>query len=370
MLKIIKKTFSKWNMSGSPPICSSIEELANENGLSFEVLNEAPWQEIHDVFDDSELALKKLGSHMETLSRRQILVSIQKASICGILGLVRMPDQRVLFEGNWWLPSLKAHADYKTRFFFKRQKIKGNVYSLLCMWAPSYYHWLLDVLPRLGAALPFLPSDSKFLLNSKPSKWQIESLLAFGIGQDRLIYQKEAMRTSVQKLWFATPACQTGYATRETLVPVISRLKDYFGSDVVSPLKRIFISRRKASRRRLLNEEAVLEKLLPLGFEVLVCEEMSPAEQVKAFSRAETIVGPHGAGLTNLIFAPKGCQIYEINFGDKIYRGHYWFLSRLLGHSFECVEAQKANIAHEEFDLIADMNSLDLQIGKMLSTWS
>jgi len=358
MLNKIKRFCLKCNQSGSPAICTSIEDFASANNLPVQILNAAPWQEIHDVFDDAELANQKLASHKETLSRRQVLVSVPRVSICGGLGMVQLSTRQVLLEGNWWAPYLKAHADYKRRFYFKRQKIKGNVYSLLCMWASNYYHWVIDVLPRLGAALPHLPSDTKFLLNSKPSEWQIESLAAFGIVQDRLVFQEEAIRTDVETLWFATPVCQTGYATRETLEPVISQLKDYFGSDTASPHKKIYISRRKASRRSLLNEEAVLEKLLPLGFEVLVCEEMTPADQVKAFSQAHAIVAPHGAGLTNLIFAPKGCQVYEINFSDKIYRGHYWFLSKLLGHSFVCLAADKVNLSGEDFDLIADLSAI------------
>lgn len=359
ILNKIKRFCSKCNQSCSLAVCTSIEDFANGNNLSTKILNAAPWQEIHDVFDDAELAVQKLGSHKETLTRRQVLVSLPRASICGSLGIVQLSTRQVLLEGNWWLSYLQAHADYKRRFYFKRQKIKGNVYSLLCMWAPNYYHWIIDVLPRLAAALPHLPSDTKFLLNTKPSEWQIESLAALSIGRECLVFQAEAIRSDVETLWFATPVCQTGYATRETLGAVISRLKNYFGADMAYPLKKIYISRRKASRRRLLNEDAVLEKLLPLGFEVLVCEEMAPAEQVKAFSQAHTIVAPHGAGLTNLIFAPEGCRIFEINLNDKINRGHYWFLSRLLGHSFECVDAEKANLSGNEFDLIADMKSLN-----------
>jgi capsular polysaccharide biosynthesis protein len=39
---------------------------------------------------------------------------------------------------------------------------------------------------------------------------------------------------------------------------------------------------------------------------------------VRAFAEAEYIVGPHGAGLTNLAFAPPGAAVVELFAGDYV----------------------------------------------------
>jgi hypothetical protein len=46
-----------------------------------------------------------------------------------------------------------------------------------------------------------------------------------------------------------------------------------------------------------------MEKLESYGFDSYVLEDLSFYEQVDLFSSAEIVVGPHGAGFTNTIFA-------------------------------------------------------------------
>lgn len=347
--------------SASPKICYDIASWALKHGIRIIPLNKPAYERLYEIYAqyDTVLAQATVGYHRSTLSKSQCLVVLNGVSVAGKIGLVHLNDGQVVFEGNWWLPYLEAHPDYKRRFYFKSQKIEGNVYSLLCMWASSYYHWLIDVLPRLAAAIPYLPPDTKYLINENPNKWQIESLAAFGIEESRLVFQRDEMQSKLEHLWFATPVCQTGFATRETLMPVVARIKEFFGASEYQPSRKLYISRRKANRRRLLNEDEFLAKLLPHGFEVLFCEEMTPAEQVQAFAEAQTIIAPHGAGLTNLIFAAPGCKIYEINYSDKVYRGHYWLLSILLGHSFECLSAEKVNLSGEDFDLVANLSAIE-----------
>jgi capsular polysaccharide biosynthesis protein len=50
---------------------------------------------------------------------------------------------------------------------------------------------------------------------------------------------------------------------------------------------KIFISRRKAVGRRIINENDVIEALAPFGFVTYVLEEMSFLDQVKLFSQAK-----------------------------------------------------------------------------------
>jgi len=54
------------------------------------------------------------------------------------------------------------------------------------------------------------------------------------------------------------------------------------------------------------NEPEVETALLRHGFSVVYPQNYSVDEQVAMFSRARVVVGPHGAGLTNTVFAPQG----------------------------------------------------------------
>ncbi len=94
---------------------------------------------------------------------------------------------------------------------------------------------------------------------------------------------------------------------------------------------RIYISRSKAASRRVINEEALLKELQKLGFKRIFLEDYLPHEQAKIFNEAKLIIGPHGSGFANLIFAKSGCHVVEID--HKIYpsRSYYKKMSKLLG---------------------------------------
>jgi capsular polysaccharide biosynthesis protein len=79
-----------------------------------------------------------------------------------------------------------------------------------------------------------------------------------------------------------------------------------------APGDRLFLSRKDSATRVMLNEDALADALAALGFRTIVAGAMSVVEQVAAFSRARVVVAPHGAGLTNLMFAPPGTLVLEI----------------------------------------------------------
>ena len=53
------------------------------------------------------------------------------------------------------------------------------------------------------------------------------------------------------------------------------------------------------------NEAEVLDALRPLGVERVTTAGMSLADQIALFRTARLIMGPHGAGLTNIAFAAR-----------------------------------------------------------------
>ena len=79
------------------------------------------------------------------------------------------------------------------------------------------------------------------------------------------------------------------------------------------PHRRIFLSRQDAARRRLLNEEKIINRLKPHGFEVIVPGSLSVADQIEVFSQAEIVVGPHGSGFANMVFASPQAKLVEIH---------------------------------------------------------
>jgi hypothetical protein len=322
---------------------------ANQRGCPVKLLHPPVIDEVRPYVADDRVAQEEFTGHRAALERAQTLVTIEGATIRDVVGFVELPDEQICYEGNWWLPYLQDHPTYKRRFALKRRRLSGNIYSLLCLWASEFYHWFHDVLPRLEVALPHLPADTKFLINSNPKTWQLDSLLAFGIGPDRLEIQPIRMHTRVERLWFATPVGHSSLGSGKVLRRVANRIRHHFVHDDSKnkPRHRLYISRRKAANRRIVNESEISPLLEGQGFDAVLCEDLSLAEQVKLFSATVAVVGAHGAGLTNLVYCMSGSHVGEIYAGRV--PPAYLVMSRQLGMRFSRFEA---NIVAVERSLV------------------
>jgi capsular polysaccharide biosynthesis protein len=91
----------------------------------------------------------------------------------------------------------------------------------------------------------------------------------------------------------------------------------------------LFVSRRDAKVRRVINESEVEAKLLALGFSSVVPGEMSVPDQIRRFSRARVVVGAHGAAFGNLVFCAPGTHVIEMNSTYKSHIPDFTFLARI-----------------------------------------
>lgn len=92
-----------------------------------------------------------------------------------------------------------------------------------------------------------------------------------------------------------------------------------------NPYKRVYISRRLNatslghlghSSRHILNEEEMMVELKKLGFVEISVEYFTAVEQFTIFKNAEIVLSPHGAALTNCMFAGENTNIVEVRAHD------------------------------------------------------
>lgn len=98
--------------------------------------------------------------------------------------------------------------------------------------------------------------------------------------------------------------------------------------------KHIYISRSDAHHRKVSDREAVLSAL-PSRVEPVELERLSFVEQVQLFQQVESVIAPHGAGLTNILWG-EDIDVVEI-FGDRHPRMMYYQIAALLDHSYACI---------------------------------
>ena len=77
------------------------------------------------------------------------------------------------------------------------------------------------------------------------------------------------------------------------------------------------------------------------GFETVEAETLSLHDQIALFKAADMVCGAHGAGLTNIAFAPPGTQVIEFVIGERFPLGAvFWELACAAGQGYHAVVAR------------------------------
>ena len=228
------------------------------------------------------------------------------------------------------------------------EEFDGTVAVFSALSGHIYYHWMIDVLPRIGllrASGLELDRIDGFAINSLSAPFQRETLDILGIPADKCIESDRHPHIQAQQLVVPSFPGYLDWVPRGT----IEFLRQTFLGDRDLSLpkdggsRRIYISRAKAQYRQLLNEAEAIALLETFGFESVCLEDLSVIAQAQLFASAEAIVAPHGGGLTNLVFCQPNTTVVEL-FSPNYVRTDYWMISQqlqlqhyyILGQDFHC----------------------------------
>ena len=216
------------------------------------------------------------------------------------------------------------------------EKVSGKVAALAGLSGHNYFHWMVDILPRLDlirqSGIEWEAID-KFWINNTIQPFQKQTLEALGIPLKKILVSDRHSFIQADSLIVPSFAGHLGWIEPWALEFLRREFLPIAASKSALP-KRIYISRNPANHRRVLNETVVMQKLSPLGFVSVALEKLSFAEQVALFAQAEVIVAPHGGGLTNMLFCSPGTTIVELVSPSYI-RHYYWVISdRLKLHHY------------------------------------
>ncbi len=174
----------------------------------------------------------------------------------------------------------------------------------------NYCHWINRYIMRLSLIEDYLNLQTlPLVVNAELSKFQKESLKLLNISDERLL--KVPPNTMITFEDLIIPVC-----VRDTdLLPqACAWLRRKLEKYRFAPTgRRIYVSRGEIPGRILINEKEVLELLAKYHFEIINPGDYSFADQIRIFSEATAIVGPHGAGLVNLVFAPEKAFVVEFS---------------------------------------------------------
>ncbi|GAB6988148.1 glycosyltransferase family 61 protein [Paenibacillus pini] len=237
---------------------------------------------------------------------------------------------------------------------------QGTTASLGFCGSYNYFHWMYDVMARWGMLLETGISFDQVMINPNPYGTFVEQTLSMlGTPKEKIIRTYSTMYVEAEQLLVPSLIMDSHYPAWAT--EMLRRMflphqhVSYAASD------RFYICRKRAGARRIVNEEQVMDYLASIGFRPLVLEQMSLAEQIRAFAVSRVIVAPHGAGLTNLAFCEPGTKVIEIFHPEHI-MPTYWMISNHRQLNYYFMYANRQSVQGITFagleDIYVDIDKL------------
>eukprot|EP00798_Chlamydomonas_sp_ICE-L_P012641 gene12641-15875_t len=303
-----------------------------------------------------------LIEYERSFNRTQFIASIKNGYVTGVMGEVFDAQANIYIEFSQgqveYLPKdMQAISDLGC-------KPVKRLASTIQKYGHMYYHFILEVLPRLILMRPYLNDQTKILMFGAPHEAGWLELLAIPqsmveVGASpphphealpqrsdnnphilevlpRLILTRPYFNDQTKILMFGAPygsVClellanstsmvevydpTTVYFAEEVIVPSptsiitsekegFQRLREAYGASDVLPKEErslvVYCSRNEASDRQVSNEVELIAAL----------KRAYPDEEL--FRRAKVVVGMHGAGLSHIIFSAPGTAVVEFLF--------------------------------------------------------
>ncbi|MCS3662073.1 glycosyltransferase family 61 protein [Salinibacter ruber] len=244
---------------------------------------------------------------------RVFLARIPDARVWGDPNVaVITPDDTVLEEvsKDFNRPG-REHVVFAQQQLGSTQRLTGRSLLLATTEGRRYFHWMMDVLPRVKIAKQRygLSDFDHIIVNPITSSFQRETLEKVGVDMSRITETRTDRQIKCEELVVPSLPRSNG----QTPAWSVDFLRSVFCTDESQGRDRkIYVSRGRAERRRLRNEQELVGLLSENGYESFRPERHSISEQVCRIAQATHIFAPHGGGLTNLVFCQPNTLIVEV----------------------------------------------------------
>lgn len=215
------------------------------------------------------------------------------------------------------------------KFFFKNKKTikKKNLIIVHDRHSENYFHWITDVLPKiLWLKEKNFLNKYKILIPNFKNRFQKYTSLDI---TDKIQMVGKDNHLLINNGYYIPEFYPSGLPRLKNLLKLrnffLKKYKCQFGN------QKIYISRKISGRRRLKNENKLIQLLKKRNFKILFMENLNFKDQVIESAKSKLIVSVHGAGLTNLIWMKKKSKIIELRDQEDVTLNPYFVLCQKIG---------------------------------------
>lgn len=215
----------------------------------------------------------------------------------------------------------------RLKYFFNRSQKVNNAVWITDSISHEYFHWFTDALTRLEAS-KLIDNNRTIILPTHFSKYKYikESL---EILDCKYLFFEEKLKVS--DLLLISHTASTGNYNKKIINDLRTKFLDF---TIAEPNRKIYISRAKANKRKIINEDEIIDLLKKYNYEIHFFEDYSFAKQLRIMNETKYLIGLHGAGLTNMLFMQQGGSILELRNENDCHNNCYFSLSSDLGHKY------------------------------------
>ena len=226
-------------------------------------------------------------------------------------------EQGRMLRDTWFLnylasdPCVCNNAVYPPKpGILKTEHLAGSYCLVFHMWATNYGHFTYQTLDQIM----LMEQDGftgKYLVVR--TGYSDELLALAGIDAERIVWVNEFEKDTLYQFEEIHIIAQRQYDFRKSAPLMIDAAErilktvDESAGERESYPSRLYVKR--VGVRKLLAVESLLGRF---GFETMVPEGHSVAEQVRYFRNADIVVTPHGANSTNVLYMRPGTVMIEV----------------------------------------------------------
>jgi|688.fasta_scaffold79452_5 capsular polysaccharide biosynthesis protein len=287
--------------------------------------------------------------HIFPVDENNRKIDVYKFEECTITGLnVYYPNILLNVKDSVVLPLLERTMSLKSGTIYEKQNmtydfVKKDI-NTVCKIpvfffiynTDNYFHFLYDSLPYLISFLELKKEIPELkLLMQYPNDQKIsfypfvlEFLDILGIHQDDIIIVNDT--TNYTEIYISTSYTHdidSNLPPRKEIYEFYQHIVDIVKQKVahIETPKKIYVSRRTwlhndfsnigtnyTTRRKLVNEDELVEHLQEEGYTEIFTEKMTTIEKILYFANATHVVGAIGGGISNVLFSPKSTKLEAI----------------------------------------------------------
>jgi len=266
-------------------------------------------------------------------NQRKYIGKIEKAFV-GTDGLIYRKTQNE--ETHFILNPIYENIDNQS---IGKQVYYEKMATVVQRWGYGFYHFVCEQLPKiiyLQQHLLHHQNDIR-ILTYYNNTFIKELLQLCSIELEHIIPFHHQTQYRTDELYFPTPI-YSGNPSKEDIQLIRSTLQIQDTRQTEGKGMGIIIKRKSTIARSIVNFDNIVALVKECIQEKhwVVFDMLHMKDSIALFQQADIIIAPHGAGLTNMIFSPKGTHIIEYVPKEEP-NLCYWHLSELLGNHYYCI---------------------------------